>query len=65
MPTIMPDSGDVHHHPFDAQIKPFVDCILENRESHCNVADAYRTHELCMASTAPREGGRVVKLPLE
>ncbi len=28
MPTIMPDSGDVHHHPFDAQINHFVDCIL-------------------------------------
>ena len=66
MPTILPDSGDVHHHPFDAQIHHFVDCILQNRPSHCSVADAYRTHELCLAiDRSIAEGGRVVKLPLE
>ena len=63
--TILPDSGDVHHHPFDAQIDHFVECILEDRESHCNVADAYRTHELCIAiDRSLAEGGRVVRLPL-
>ncbi len=66
MPTVLPTSGDVHHHPFDAQIDHFVDCIRENRESHCNVADAYRTHELCMAiDRSLAEGGRVVSLPLQ
>jgi len=66
MPTILPDSGDVHHHPFDAQINHFVDCIREDRQSHCSVADAYRTHELCLAiDRSIAEGGRVVKLPLE
>jgi len=65
IPTILPDSGDVHHHPFDAQINHFVDCILEDRDSHCNIADAYRTHELCMAiDRSLAEGGAVVKLPL-
>ncbi len=65
VPTILPDSGDVQHHPFDAQIDHFVECILEDRESHCNVADAYRTHELCMAiDRSLAEGGRVVRLPL-
>jgi predicted dehydrogenase len=66
IPTILPDSGDVHHHPFDAQINHFVDCIREDRESHCNVADAYRTHELCLAiDRSLAEGGRVVTLPLD
>jgi len=66
VPTILPDSGDVHHHPFDAQINHFVQCILEDRESHCNVADAYRTHELCLAvDRSIALGGHVVKLPLE
>jgi predicted dehydrogenase len=66
MPTILPDSGDVHHHPFDAQINHFVDCIREDRQSHCSVADAYRTHELCLAiDRSITEGGRVVHLPLE
>jgi UDP-N-acetyl-2-amino-2-deoxyglucuronate dehydrogenase len=66
MPTILPDSGDVHHHPFDAQINHFVDCIREDRQSHCSVADAYRTHELCLAiDRSIAEGGRTVRLPLE
>jgi predicted dehydrogenase len=65
-PTILPDSADVHHHPFDAEINHFVDCIRRDRESHCNVADAYRTHELCMAiDRSIEEGGRPVKLPME
>jgi len=64
--TILPDSGDVHHHPFDAQINHLVECIRRDRESHCNIADAYRTHELCLAiDRSIAEGGRVVKLPLD
>jgi predicted dehydrogenase len=66
VPTILPDSGDVHHHPFDAQINHFVQCIIEDRESHCSIADAYHTHELCIAIDRSLEsGGAVVKLPLE
>jgi predicted dehydrogenase len=66
MQTVLPDSGDVHHHPFDAQINHFVECIREGRESHCNVADAYHTHELCLAIDASLAcGGRPVKLPLK
>jgi len=66
MPTILPDSGDVHHHPFDAQIDHLVDCIREERESHCNIADAFHTHELCLAIDRSIEaGGQPVKLPLE
>jgi len=66
VPTIMPDSPDVHHHPFDAQINHFVDCILSDCESHCNVADAYHTHELCLAiDRSMAMGGRPIKLPLD
>jgi predicted dehydrogenase len=65
IPTIMPDSADVHHHPFDAQINHFVDCILEGRESLCNVADSYHTHELCLAiDRSLAQGGVPVRLPL-
>lgn len=66
MQTVMPDSAAVEHHPFDAEINHLVDCILQNRQSHCNVADAYHTHEVCLAiDRSVAEGGRVVKLPLE
>jgi predicted dehydrogenase len=65
-PTILPDSGDVHHHPFDGEIDHFVECIRGGRESHCNVADGYRTHELCLAiDRSIEQGGRPVTLPLE
>jgi UDP-N-acetyl-2-amino-2-deoxyglucuronate dehydrogenase len=66
MQTILPDSGAVAHHPFDAEINHLVDCILEGRESHCNVADAYHTHEVCLAiDRSLAQGGRAVRLPLE
>jgi len=66
LPTMMPDSGDVHHHPFDAQINHFVDCIQGNKQSHCNIEDAYRTHEVCLAiDQSLAEGGVRVPLPLE
>ncbi len=66
MQTILPDSGAVEHHPFDAEINHFVDCILQGRESHCNIADAYRTHEVCLAiDRSIAAGGMPVKLPLE
>jgi predicted dehydrogenase len=66
IPTILPDSGDVHHHPFDGEVNHFVDCIRQGRESHCNVADGYLTHELCLAiDRSIEEGGRPVKLPLD
>lgn len=66
MQTILPDSGAVEHHPFDAEVNHLVDCIREERESHCNVADAYHTHEICIAIDRSIErGGRPVSLPLE
>ena len=66
MKTVLPDSGDVHHHPFDAEINHLVDCIREDRESHCNIADCYHTHELCLAiDRSIAAGGRPVKLPLD
>ena len=62
---MLPDSGDVHHHPFDAQINHFVDCIRQGRESHCSVADAYHTHEVCLAvDRSVAAGGTPVRLPL-
>jgi len=65
VPTIMPDSADVHHHPFDAEINHLVDCIREDRESHCNLADAYHTHEVCMAIDRSLATERPVTLPLD
>ncbi|MEE8451278.1 MAG: Gfo/Idh/MocA family oxidoreductase [Thermoguttaceae bacterium] len=64
--TVLPNSGAVDHHPFDAQIDHLVECIREDQESHCNIADAYHTHEICLAiDRSIAEGGQVVSLPLD
>jgi predicted dehydrogenase len=63
-PTVMLDSGDVMHHGFDREIDYFVKCILEDREPHCSVGDAYKTHELCMAIDRSIETRKPVRLPL-
>jgi predicted dehydrogenase len=61
-----PDSGSVHHHPFDSELAHLVECIRTDRESHCNIADAYRTHEVCLAiDRSIAAGGAAVRLPLE
>jgi predicted dehydrogenase len=64
IPTILPDTAEVSHHPFAGEVDHFIDCILEKRESHCNVADAVKTHEICIASEISAKENRPVRLPL-
>ncbi|HNR31960.1 MAG TPA: Gfo/Idh/MocA family oxidoreductase [Candidatus Hydrogenedentes bacterium] len=64
VPTVLPDSGDVTHHPFSHEAAHLIECILEDRESHANVADAYKTHEICYAADLSGKEGRPVRLPL-
>jgi predicted dehydrogenase len=63
-PTIVPDTADVAHHPFPQEIDHFIQCIQNDVESHVNVADAVRTHEICLAADMSAAEGRPVKLPL-
>ena len=65
VPTILPDSGDVAHHPFTHQAAHLIECIRTNRESHVNVADAFKTHEICFAADLSAREGRPIQLPLE
>lgn len=64
IPTVLPDSGDVTHHPFREEVDHFVDCILTGRESHANLEDAAVTHEICFASEISAREKRPVSLPL-
>lgn len=64
IPTIVPDSGAVTHHPFQGEIDHFIDCIRTGTESHSNVADAMKTHEICIAAEISRVERRPVRLPL-
>lgn len=64
IPTILPDSSDVTHHPFQAQIDHFVDCIQRDVESHCNLEDAIKTCEVALAALECYRTRRPVALPL-
>ncbi|MCU0779763.1 MAG: Gfo/Idh/MocA family oxidoreductase [Akkermansiaceae bacterium] len=64
IPGVRPDSSDVTHHPFQAQADHFIDCLLRGVESHCNLADAAKTHEVVFAALECYRTGRPVKLPL-
>ncbi|MCC6143496.1 MAG: Gfo/Idh/MocA family oxidoreductase [Candidatus Hydrogenedentes bacterium] len=62
IPGITPDSSDVSHHPFQAEIDHFVDCIQRGIESHCNLEDALRTHEVVFAAQRCYQTGAPVRL---
>ena len=64
MKAIQPDSSDVSHHPFQAQMDHFVECLQRGVESHCNLEDAIRTHEVVFAAQKCYRTGRPVRLPL-
>ncbi len=64
IPTILPDSGDVTHHPFQGEIDHLVNCVLNDEESFVNVEDGVKTHEICLAAEISAQEGRSVKLPL-
>lgn len=58
IPTVLPDSGSVSHHPFQQEIDHFVDCIRRGQESHVSLADAVNTHAACFAADrSAAEGG--------
>ncbi len=64
VPGIQPDSSDVSHHPFQAEIDHFVQCVDRDVESHCNLADAVKTHEILFAAQTCYNTGCPVRLPL-
>ena len=65
IPGIRPDSSDVSHHPFQAQTDHFIDCLMRGVESHCNLSDAVKTHEVVFALLECYRTGRPVKLPFD
>nr|MBA2355438.1 hypothetical protein [Acidobacteriota bacterium] len=60
---VMPDSVDVAHHPFQAEIDDLVDGILNDRQPELNVFDAEKTMRICMlADQSAEQGGAVIRL---
>lgn len=64
IPAILPDTAEVTHHPFQGQMDHFVECIQEDKESHCNLEDATISHEIAFAALQCYETNQPVKLPL-
>jgi predicted dehydrogenase len=62
VPTIMLDSGDVTHHPYEDEINDLIDCIRENRAHPVDLEWAARTHEVIFAADLAAAEGRVVKM---
>jgi predicted dehydrogenase len=61
IPTITPNSGDVTHHPFQAEIEHFIDCIEQDVESHASIYDSYRSMAICFAiDESAARGGQPV-----
>jgi len=64
IPGICPDSSDVTHHPFQGEIDHFIQCLQDDVESHCNLADVIKTHEVFFAAHQCYQTNRPVSLPL-
>jgi len=62
IPTILPDSGDVAHHPFRGEVTHLLDCITENRASFPDLEDAAKTMAFCIAADRSAEEGRPVTI---
>lgn len=65
IPTILPSSGDVAHHPFVGQIEALAAGILDGAPILPDLDDAIKTHEIIFAAERAAKLGRPVALPLE
>jgi predicted dehydrogenase len=64
VPTVLPDSADVSHHPFEGEVDHFLDCLRRNRRPLPDLEDAAETTEICLAAEQSARTGRPVRLPL-
>ncbi|HEX8523503.1 MAG TPA: Gfo/Idh/MocA family oxidoreductase [Tepidisphaeraceae bacterium] len=65
IPTVLPDSGDVTHHPFNGQIEALVAGILDGAPVLPDLDDAVKTHEVIFAADRSAQEKRPIQLPLD
>ena len=64
-PTVKPDSADVSHHPFKAEIDHFLECIETDTESHASIHDSWKSMSVCFAiDESAAQGGQPVRVRL-
>jgi predicted dehydrogenase len=54
----------VAHHPYQAQMTYFIDCILNGKTPMLDIKDAVKTHEICFAAEMSSKERKPIKLPL-
>jgi predicted dehydrogenase len=64
IPTQLPDSGSVLHHPFAPGLAHFVACLEADKETEQSLENAINVHEVCLAVDMSVEQRRSVTLPL-
>jgi predicted dehydrogenase len=62
IPCVLPDSGDVAHHPFRGEVSHFLDCIVADRRPFPDLDDAAKTMAVCVAADRSEEEHRPVRL---
>jgi predicted dehydrogenase len=65
IPTVLPDTENVEHHPFPQMVDYFVDCIRNDLPASPSVEDGMQVFEVIEAAErSAARGGRPVRLPL-
>lgn len=62
IPCILPDSGDVAHHPFQGEVSHFLDCIIEDKRPFPDLDDAAKTQAVCFAADISAQTGKPVPI---
>ncbi|GGD88428.1 Gfo/Idh/MocA family protein [Paenibacillus nasutitermitis] len=62
IPTLLPDSGDVSHHPFADEIDNFMVSMRLKTKSDCDFFDALQSMETCFAIDEAIASGRSIKV---
>ncbi|MBP1988616.1 Gfo/Idh/MocA family protein [Paenibacillus eucommiae] len=65
IPTILPDSGDVSHHPFAQELADFMQAVQNNSTTRCDFFDAYKSMEVSFAIDESIASGQKVKIGSE
>ena len=62
IPCVLPDSGDVNHHPFQGEVSHFIDCIINDTNPFPDLDDASLTQAVCFAADKSAESGSPVSI---
>jgi predicted dehydrogenase len=62
VPSALPDSGDVHDHPYQGQFEHFIDSINKGKSPENDLNYAAHTHEVCFAIQQANKTRKTVKV---